>query len=150
MKPLNGLAGFSRVSPLHACDGENLSPVIRPEGCLPNQLQSWFLIHPGSPAVRSHYGSAKTSRRCQSSLPASPARVSLPRPFLRYREYMTRERSGRAGPSPPPGGMIRYLSGAYGLDAMPGLPAGSDKNALIAAMKGHVPRFGHTVALSSR
>jgi hypothetical protein len=150
MKPLMVSPDFPGFSPLCACDGENLSPVIRPEGCLPNRLQSWFLIHPGSPAVRSHYGSAKTSRWCQSSLPASPAGVSLSRPFLQYREYMTRERSGRAGPCPPPGPMIRYLSGAYGLDAMPGLPAGSDKNALIAAMKGHVPRFAHTVALSSR
>ncbi|MGB9176179.1 MAG: hypothetical protein WCB46_05520 [Methanoregula sp.] len=46
--------------------------------------------------------------------------------------------------------MIRYLFRVYGLDAMPGLPAGSDKNSLIAAMKGHVLPFGHTVALSSR
>jgi len=46
--------------------------------------------------------------------------------------------------------MIRYQFKVYGLDAMLDLPAGSDKHALIAAMKGHVLQFGHTEAICSR
>jgi Raf kinase inhibitor-like YbhB/YbcL family protein len=57
---------------------------------------------------------------------------------------------GYTGPCPPQGSMIRYQFRVYGLDAMLDLPAGSDKHALIAAMKGHVLQFGETVALCSR
>ena len=46
--------------------------------------------------------------------------------------------------------MIRYQFKVYGLDAMLELPEGSDQHALIAAMKGHVLQFGHTVAICSR
>jgi phosphatidylethanolamine-binding protein (PEBP) family uncharacterized protein len=46
--------------------------------------------------------------------------------------------------------MIRYQFKVYGLDAMLDLPAGSDKHALIGAMKGHVLQFGQTVAICSR
>jgi hypothetical protein len=46
--------------------------------------------------------------------------------------------------------MIRYQFKVYGLDALLDLQAGSDKHALVAAMKGHVLQFGETVALCSR
>ena len=46
--------------------------------------------------------------------------------------------------------MIRYQLKVYGLNAMLDLPEGSDKHALIAAMKGHVLQFGHTEAICSR
>jgi phosphatidylethanolamine-binding protein (PEBP) family uncharacterized protein len=46
--------------------------------------------------------------------------------------------------------MIRLQCRLDGLDALLDLPAGSDKHALIAAMKGHVLQYGETVALGSR
>jgi phosphatidylethanolamine-binding protein (PEBP) family uncharacterized protein len=45
--------------------------------------------------------------------------------------------------------MIRYQFKIYVLDAMLDLPGGSDKHALVAAMKGHVLQFGETVAIAS-
>ena len=54
------------------------------------------------------------------------------------------------GPCPPQGETHRYQFKVYGLDAMLTLPAGSDKHALVAAMKGHVLQFGETVALCTR
>jgi phosphatidylethanolamine-binding protein (PEBP) family uncharacterized protein len=46
--------------------------------------------------------------------------------------------------------MIRYQFKVYGLDSMLELPAGSDKHALVAAMKGHVLQFGETAAVCFR
>jgi Raf kinase inhibitor-like YbhB/YbcL family protein len=57
---------------------------------------------------------------------------------------------GYTGPCPPPGAMIRYQFKVYGLDTMLDLKAGSDKHALVQAMKGHVLQFGETVAICSR
>jgi Raf kinase inhibitor-like YbhB/YbcL family protein len=57
---------------------------------------------------------------------------------------------GYTGPCPPQGETHRYQFKVYGLDAMLALPAGSDKHALVAAMKGHVLQFGETVALCTR
>jgi len=53
------------------------------------------------------------------------------------------------GPAPP-NGRHRYFFHLYGLDTMLSLPAGSDRAALEAAMKGHVvaqaPKFYGTFA----
>ena len=49
---------------------------------------------------------------------------------------------GYTGPCPPQGETHRYQFKVYGLDAMLALPAGLDKHALVAAMKGHVLQFG--------
>jgi hypothetical protein len=57
---------------------------------------------------------------------------------------------GYTGPCPPPGSMIRYQFKIYGLDTLLDLSPGSDKRALVEAMKGHVLQFGETVALCSR
>jgi phosphatidylethanolamine-binding protein (PEBP) family uncharacterized protein len=46
--------------------------------------------------------------------------------------------------------MIRYQFKVYGLDSLLDLTPGSDKHALIKAMKGHVRQFGETVAICSR
>jgi hypothetical protein len=58
--------------------------------------------------------------------------------------------TGYTGPCPPPGETHRYQFKVYGLDAMLKIPPGSDKHALVAAMKGHVMQFGETVALCTR
>jgi Raf kinase inhibitor-like YbhB/YbcL family protein len=55
---------------------------------------------------------------------------------------------GYTGPCPPEGEMHRYQFRVYGLDTMLDLDAGSTKDELIKAMKGHVLQYGETVALS--
>jgi len=55
---------------------------------------------------------------------------------------------GYKGPCPPPGEMHRYQFRVYGLDTQLDLPPGSDKHALIDAMKGHMVQYGETVALA--
>ena len=55
---------------------------------------------------------------------------------------------GYKGPCPPPGEMHRYQFRVYGLDTMLDLAPGSDKHALIDAMKGHMIQYGETVALA--
>jgi len=55
---------------------------------------------------------------------------------------------GYQGPCPPEGEMHRYQFRVYGLDTMLDLPAGSTKDELIQAMKGHVVQYGETVALA--
>jgi hypothetical protein len=86
MKPLRVSLDFLEFPRLHTCDGENLSPVILPEGRSAASVTIMVFNPFEKSPVRSHQGSAGPSRRCQSSLPASPARVSPPRPSLRYRE----------------------------------------------------------------
>jgi Raf kinase inhibitor-like YbhB/YbcL family protein len=55
---------------------------------------------------------------------------------------------GYCGPCPPPGEMQRYVFKVYTLDAMLDLPPGSNKQELIAAMRGHVLQYGETAAVA--
>jgi len=57
---------------------------------------------------------------------------------------------GYTGPCPPRDSMIRYQFKVWGLDSALDLPPGSDKQALIKAMRGHVVQYGDTVAICTR
>ena len=141
---------FLEFPPAHTCDGGNLSPRIRLEG------------HEGASVAVMVFNPFEKS--CCSftpwicwnlpPLPVIPAGiprqgiVTEPVPAVQgITDYGT---IGYTGPCPPPGTIIRYQFKVYALDAMLDLPAGADKHALVAAMKGHVLGFGETAAVCSR
>lgn len=56
---------------------------------------------------------------------------------------------GYTGPCPPLGEMHRYQFRVYALDTLLDIQPGSDKHALVAAIKGHILQYGETVAIST-
>ena len=58
--------------------------------------------------------------------------------------------TGWFGPHPPGGKPHHYHFELFALDAPLALPAGSDREALLAAMKGHVVAAGETVGLFAK
>ena len=150
MEPLIVSLDFLEFPPAHTCDGENISPRIRLKGLAAKSV-AVMVFNPFEKSCCSF-----TPWICWN-LPPSPVippgipkegTVMEPVPAIQgITDYGT---TGYTGPCPPPGAMIRYQFRVYGLDAMLGLPAGADKHALIAAMKGHVLQYGETVAICSR
>jgi Raf kinase inhibitor-like YbhB/YbcL family protein len=57
---------------------------------------------------------------------------------------------GYRGPCPPPGDPHRYVMTVYALDALLGLDEGATKDALLAAMEGHVIASGQLIGEFSR
>ena len=141
---------FLEFPPAHTCDGGNLSPRIRLRG-LAAESVAVMVFNPFEKSCCSF-----TPWTCWNlpPLPVIPAgippegTVTVPVPAIQgVTDYGT---VGYTGPCPPAGAMIRYQFRVYGLDAMLDLPAGSDKHALVDAMRGHVLQFGETAAVCSR
>jgi Raf kinase inhibitor-like YbhB/YbcL family protein len=142
---------FLTFPPMHTRDGSNRSPRIRLKGISRGAASlSVMVFNPFEKSCCSF-----TPWICWNipPLPVIPdgfprgAVISEPVPAVQgVTDYGT---IGYTGPCPPPGGMIRYQFKIYVLDAMLDLPGGSDKHALVAAMKGHVLQFGETVAIAS-
>jgi Raf kinase inhibitor-like YbhB/YbcL family protein len=150
MEPLVVSLDFLEFPPDHTCDGGNRSPRIRLAG-LSAESVAVLVFNPFEKSCCSF-----TTWICWNlpPLPIIPAgipmggEVTAPVPAVQgITDYGT---IGYTGPCPPAGAMIRYQFKVYGLDALLDLPAGADKHALIAAMKGHVLQFGETVAICSR
>ncbi|MGH7024489.1 MAG: YbhB/YbcL family Raf kinase inhibitor-like protein [Caulobacteraceae bacterium] len=74
------------------------------------------------------------------------AEVGLPAGAIQGRNG--RGGAGYWGPHPP-GGTHHYHLEVFALDAPLALGAGADRNALVAALRGHVIASGETVGLSS-
>ena len=150
MKPLTVSLDFLEFPLVHTCDGENLSPAIRLGG-LSAASVAIMVFNPFEKSCCSF-----TPWICWNLPPVSNIPAGIPRegettaPVTAVQGKTDYGTIGYTGPCPPPGSMIRYLFKVYGLDAMLDLPAGSDKHALITAMKGHVLQFGQTVAICSR
>jgi Raf kinase inhibitor-like YbhB/YbcL family protein len=150
MEPLIVSLDFLEFPPAHTCDGENLSPVLR----LKELSAASVAIMAFNPFEKSCC--SFTPWTCWNLPPVPVIPAGIPRegittmPIAAVQGITDYGIIGYTGPCPPQGSMIRYQFKVYGLDAMLDLPAGSDKHALIAAMKGHVLQFGETVALCSR
>ena len=151
MKPLIVSLDFLEFPPIaYLRRGEPLTCHPARRDCPLHRLPSWSSTRSRSPAVRSHRGSAGTSRR----VPVIPA--GIPREGITNsarcrcagnnrlwddRVYGSLSPAGQHDPVPVQGVRARYHARPAG---------GSDKHALIAAMKGHVLQFGETVAICSR
>lgn len=150
MEPIVVSLDFLEFPPAHTCDGQNLSPQIKLKG-----------IRAGSVAVMVFNPFEKsccsfTPWTCWNLPPIPVIPAGIPRqgtvmePVPAVQGITDYGTIGYTGPCPQQGAMIRYQFRVYGLDAMLTLPAGADKHALIAAMKGHVLQYGETVAICSR
>jgi Raf kinase inhibitor-like YbhB/YbcL family protein len=152
MEPLIVTLDFLTFPPTHTCDGGNKSPRILLKGITGGAKSLAVMVF--NPFEKSCC--SFTPWICWNLLPEPviPAgipggeRISTPVTVVQgITDYGT---IGYTGPCPPPGEMIRYQFKVYVLDAVLDLPGGSDKHALVAAMKGHVLQFGETVAIASR
>ena len=143
---------FLTFPPSNSCDGGNLSPRIRLKGISPGAVSVTIMVF--NPFEKSCC--SFTPWICWNLPPLPvipeglPAGAVIPAPVPAVQGITDYGTTGYTGPCPPPGRMIRYQFKVYVLDAMLDLPGGSDKHALVAAMKGHVLQFGETVAIASR
>lgn len=141
---------FLEFPPTYTCDGENISPAIRLKG-LSAVSVAIMVFNPFEKSCCSF-----TPWICWNLPPLTVIPAGIPCqgittiPVSSVQGITDYGTIGYTGPCPQAGSMIRYLFRVYGLDRMLDLQAGSDKHALIAAMKGHVLQFGHTEALYSR
>jgi Raf kinase inhibitor-like YbhB/YbcL family protein len=141
---------FLEFSPTHTCDGENLSPAIRLKGLSATSV-AVMVVNPFEKSCCSFTPWICWNLPPRAVIPAGTPRDSITTtPVAAVQGITDYGTNGYAGPCPPPGSMIRYLFKVYGLDTLLDLPAGSDNHTLIAAMRGHVLRFGATVAICSR
>jgi Raf kinase inhibitor-like YbhB/YbcL family protein len=150
MEPLSVSLDFLEFPPSHTCDGGNLSPALRLGG-LSAASVAVMVFNPFEKSCCSF-----TVWLCWNlpPLPFIPAGIppggTTAAPVSAVQGITDYSTIGWTGPCPSPGSMIRYQFRVYGLDTMLDLPAGSDKHALIAAMRGHVIQYGETSAVSSR
>ena len=150
MEPLIVSLDFLEFPSPYTCDGENISPAIRLKG-LSAASVAVMVFNPFEKSCCSF-----TTWTCWNLPPLPVIPAGIPRggvitgPVPAVQGITDYGTIGYTGPCPPPGSMIRYQFKVYGLDALLDLQAGSDKHALVAAMKGHVLQFGETVALCSR
>jgi len=150
MEPLIVSLDFLEFPAEYTCDGENRSPAIRLKG-LSAASVAVMVFNPFEKSCCSF-----TPWICWNLPPVPVIPPGIPRegvttvPVTAVQGITDYGTIGYTGPCPPPGSMIRYQFRIYGLDTLLDLPAGSDKHALVAAMKGHVLQYGETVALCSR
>lgn len=150
MKPLIVSLDFLEFPQAHTCDGENLSPAIKLRGLSAASIVV-MVFNPFEKSCCSF-----TPWICWNLPPVTVIPPGIPRtgvttmPITAVQGITDYGTIGYTGPCPPPGSLIRYLFRVYGLDTMLDLAAGSDKHALISAMKGHVTQFGATAAICSR
>jgi Raf kinase inhibitor-like YbhB/YbcL family protein len=141
---------FLEFPPAYTCEGGNLSPRIRLKGL--NAASIAIMVN--NPFEKSCCSFTPWICWNLPPMPVIPAGIfgdtvtTIPVAAVQgITDYGT---IGYTAPCPPQGEMIRYQFKVYGLDTMLDLKAGSDKHALIQAMKGHVLQFGETVAICSR
>jgi Raf kinase inhibitor-like YbhB/YbcL family protein len=141
---------FLEFPPDHTCDGANRSPRIRLRGLRASSV-AVMVFNPFEKSCCSF-----TPWTCWNLPPDPVIPAGIPReptttiPVAAVQGITDYGTIGYTGPCPPPGEMIRYQFKVYGLDSLLDLPAGSDKHALVQAMKGHVLQFGETVAICTR
>lgn len=152
MKPIVVALDFLEFPPTYTCDGGNRSPRITLSD--PDDRTVSFAVMVFNPFIKT----------CCSFTPwiiwNLPPHTIIPDgippgeivtvPVSAVQGTTDYGTTGYTGPCPPPGETHRYQFKVYGLDAMLEIPPGSDKHALVAAMKGHVMQFGETVALCTR
>jgi Raf kinase inhibitor-like YbhB/YbcL family protein len=121
-----------RIPKKHTCDGENVSPPLDIAG-VPDRTRSLALImdDPDAPRGTWVHWVVWNIPPDTKAIPegTEPKGVAGKNSF---------GKTGYGGPCPPKGPAHRYYFKLYALDAALDLPAGSTKDRLEQAMKGHV------------
>lgn len=122
---------FKEIPSRYTCDGEDVSPALQFSD-IPKGTKSFVLIVDDPDAPRG------TFTHWLAWNIASDAK-GLPEGAKAPREGMNGFGSaGYKGPCPPPGKPHRYFFRLFALDTVLSLAQGSSKEALMAAMKGHI------------
>lgn len=141
---------FLIFPPTSTCDGGNHSPRIRIAGLRAASV-AVMAVNPFQPSCCSFCPWLIWNLPPVHEIPAgipSEGVVSHPVPAVQGRN--DQGTIGYMGPCPPQGSTHRYTFKVYGLDTLLDLPPGSTKDALVAAMRGHVLQYGDTMAMYSR
>lgn len=150
MDTLTVILDFLVFPPSHTCDGNNLSPRIRISGVRAASL-AVMAVNPFQPSCCSFcpwlIWNLPPAAEIPGGIPPDPV---VTRPVTAHQGRNDQGTTGYAGPCPPQGSTHRYTFKVYGLDALLDIPPGSTKDALIAAMRGHVLQYGDTTAMYSR
>lgn len=150
MKPLVATLDFLEFPPTYTADGGNRSPAIRLQG-LDAVSVAVMVFNPFMKACCSFTPWIIWNLPADPLIPPGiPNEGSTALPVASVQGTNDYGVIGYTGPEPPPGETHRYQFKVYGLDSNLDLPPGSDKHALIAAMRGHVLQFGETVAICTR
>jgi Raf kinase inhibitor-like YbhB/YbcL family protein len=129
------------IPPQYTCNGENTNPPLEVSG-YPEGAKTWAIIteDPDAPSgVFTHW----LAWNLPLNEPVSEGYV----PGISGRNSFGN--IGYGGPCPP-SGTHRYFFRAYALDAELSLPEGASKEALQAAMQGHVLAKGELVGLCTK
>jgi Raf kinase inhibitor-like YbhB/YbcL family protein len=134
---------FSDGGPIpraHTCDGADLSPPLTWAGA-PEGTKAFALIvdDPDAPGRIWVHWVLYGLDASLSDLPAGiPTQPDLSAPVSAKQGKNDFGRSGYGGPCPPKGRPHRYVFTLFALDARLALPAGSTKDVLLSAIRGHV------------
>jgi Raf kinase inhibitor-like YbhB/YbcL family protein len=127
----------------YTCEGENLSPPLEFRN-IPQGTLSFVLIVDDPDAPHGIYNHWITWNLSAQELKLS-AGVDVPKQGIN--SFGIR---GYRGPCPPEGKPHRYFFKLYALDIVLDLPENTTKNALEAAMKGHVLETAQLIGLYKR
>ncbi|PKG33681.1 YbhB/YbcL family Raf kinase inhibitor-like protein [Methanoregula sp.] len=152
MDPLIVSLDFLEFPPSHTCDGGNLSPRIYLKNISPAAISVAVMVF--NPFEKSCC--SFTPWICWNIPPYPVIPEGIPHgetvtaPVTAVQGITDPGTMGYTGPCPAMGTMIRYQFRVYVLDTMLDIPPGSNKHALVAALKGHVIQYGETAAVASR
>lgn len=143
---------FMDFPPDHTCDGADTSPKIHVEGITEDTSSLAVMVfNPSVRGVLSYCAWLIWDLPTQPTIPAGiPHGKMIKDPVSALQGTNDAGQVGWTGPCPLPGQMHRYLFRVYGLDDFIGIPGGSRKDELLAAMHGHVVQYGETEAVASR
>ncbi len=134
----------------HTCDGEDVSPPLRWEH-VPSNAISLALIcdDPDAPAgTWTHWLIYDIPPEIDTLAEGIPADEMLP--FGARQGQNSFGRIGYGGPCPPRGSSHRYFFTLYALDTRLDLPPGASKQAVQAALDGHVVGEGQLMGVYQR
>ena len=150
MTPLSVTLDFLEFPPDHTGDGANRSPRITLNGV--DAVSVAIMVY--NPFMKSCCSFTPWIIWNLPPLPVIPAGIppegTTTVPVTAVQGTNDHGVVGWTGPSPPPGETHRYQFRVYGLDTLLGLPPGSVKHDLVAAMRGHVLQYGETMAICTR
>jgi Raf kinase inhibitor-like YbhB/YbcL family protein len=117
----------------HTCDGEDRAPALAWSGAPPKTSAFALIVHdPDAPRGDWVHWVVFDLPRTTRSLRSGAG------PDGGTEGTNDFGKTGWGGPCPPPGSAHRYVFELYALDAPIGLPAGSSRDDVQRAMKGHV------------
>ncbi|MFZ0005907.1 MAG: YbhB/YbcL family Raf kinase inhibitor-like protein [Methanoregula sp.] len=134
----------------HTCDGEDVSPIIHVDRIhspyLAVIIDDWI----GPEERFTHW--LMWDIESQDTIPENiPKTLVINDPFMAVQGTNDFGTIGYRGPCPPPGETHTYYVNVYGLDAKLGIPAGSKREVLERAMKGHMRQYGgQAIAIYNR